>query len=60
MTVDEICVILLDKYSLSDLEFGIGATIEDLVHGLEPFVTDFKEEIELMIEEDAEGPVWDN
>lgn len=60
MTVQELCIVLLDKYSLSDLEFALGADIRDLENGLEEFVIQYKGEIEEMIEEDASGTLWDN
>ena len=60
MTVLDIQKILIDKYSLSDLQFGLGTTIEDLQDGLEQYIIDNEEDIITMIEGDKEEDEWDN
>lgn len=52
MTATDLTKILLDNYSLSDLEFGLGATIEDIRFGLEDFVDNYHREIVDMLKED--------
>jgi hypothetical protein len=58
MTAVDLAKILLNQYSLSDLEFGMGSTIEDLQFGLEDFVDNYYGEIVDMLKEDDlwEGP----
>jgi len=59
MTTSDIEAILLQKYSLSDLQFALGATILDLKDGLEEFICEYEEEIRTMIQEDL-GEEWDS
>lgn len=60
MTALDIQKILIDKYSLSDLQFSLGATIEDLQEGLEQYIIDNEDDIVAMIEGDQEEDEWDN
>ena len=52
MTPTDLIKILLTQYSLSDLEFQLGATIEDLQFGLEDFVDNYYKEIIDLLKED--------
>ena len=52
MTPTDLIKILLTQYSLSDLEFQLGATIEDLQFGLEDFVDNYYKEIVDLLKED--------
>ena len=59
-TVDDLIIILYDRYSLSDLEFTLGVGLVDLEGGVYSFVTEFYDDIVAMIKEDEEVPRWDN
>ena len=56
-TVDDLIIILYDRYSLSDLEFALGVGLADFEGGIYSFVYD---DIVAMIKEDEEVPRWDN
>ena len=58
--IQELIIVLYDRYSLSDLEFALGATIEDMEHGIEEFVKIHYDELLDMLREDQEEPQWDN
>jgi hypothetical protein len=60
MTKEEMAQILIDDYDLSELEFSLGATIEDLRFGLMDFIENNLSDIETMILEDRENPSWDD
>ena len=59
-TVDDLIIILYDRYSLSDLEIALGVGLVDLEGGVYSFVTEFYDDIVAMIKEDEEVPRWDN
>ena len=59
-TVDDLIIILYDRYSLSDLEFALGVGLVDLEGGVYSFVTEFYDDIVAMIKEDEEVPRWDS
>ena len=59
-TVDDLIIILYDRYSLSDLEFALGVGLVDLEGGVYSFVTEFYDDIVAMIKEDEEVPRCDN
>lgn len=60
LTISDVICILLDRYNLSDLEYGLGSTIEDLQHGLDRYVIDNYTDLVSMINEDHEDTRWDN
>ena len=59
-TVDDLIIILYDRYSLSDLEFALGVGLADFEGGIYSFVAEFYDDIVAMIKEDEEVPRWDN
>lgn len=59
-TVDDLIIILYDRYSLSDLEIALGVGLVDFEGGVYSFVTEFYDDIVDMIKEDEEVPRWDN
>lgn len=59
LTASDVATILLDHYTLSDLEFALGSTIEDFQHGLTYFVESYYDELVEMIESDDIAE-WDN
>lgn len=60
LTISDVICILLDRYNLSDLEYALGSTIEDLQYGLDRYVVDNFTDLVSMIKEDQEDTQWDN
>lgn len=60
LTATDVTMILLDQYSLSDLEFALGASIEDMQYGLDDFVEKFYDDLVSMIKEDQNEIHWDD
>lgn len=60
LTVTDVTMILLDQYSLSDLEFALGASIEDMQYGLDDFIEKYYTDIVSMIKEDQGEIHWDD
>lgn len=60
LSIQELIAILYDRYSLSDLEFALGATIEDMEDGVYEFVKTNYDDLIEMLKDDQEEPRWDN